>query len=58
MISSRNAVTFITLALAVVAVARDDKRLTWAVIALLIVVLAWRLTDRRRRRRDVEVPPE
>ncbi len=49
--SPRNLLTFVAIALAVVAVARNDKRLTWVVIALLVVVLAWRLADRRRRRR-------
>jgi membrane protein implicated in regulation of membrane protease activity len=54
MISPRNLLTVLAIALAVVAVALDNQRLTWAVIALLVVVLAWRMVDRRRRRREME----
>lgn len=36
------------LGLAIVAVARDDKRIAWVAIALLLVALVLRLIARRR----------
>lgn len=36
------------LGLAIVAIARDDKRIAWAAIACLLVALVLRLIERRR----------
>jgi hypothetical protein len=45
----RLAAAFAGVALAVLAIARDDRRIAWAAIAVLAVALALRIATRSRR---------
>ena len=47
----RLGLTLAGLALAVLAIARDDKRISWAAIVVLVAVLALRIAERVRARR-------
>jgi nucleoside recognition membrane protein YjiH len=49
MIRSRLVLSLIGVGLALVAIARNDKRIAWIAMMVLAVALAVRLSERRRR---------
>lgn len=48
MMRLRRIIGFVGVGLAVIAVARDDKRIAWAAIVVLVIALASRLVARHR----------
>lgn len=54
MIRLRLAMAFLGIALAITAIARDDKRIAWVAMAVLAVALVVGMIVRRRRLKDAE----
>jgi hypothetical protein len=54
----RQVLGILGIAIAVVGIALDSRRIIWGAIVVLAMAFAWRLLASRRARQNAEVPPQ
>jgi hypothetical protein len=54
----RQVLGILGIAIAVVGIALDSRRIIWGAIVVLAMAFAWRLLVSRRARQNAEVPPQ